>query len=115
MWFSIRLAVSPGSLRRLQLGLLQQTYETIEATGFTQCSQVMPYARTAIGAVAALEALPDKPCKSGIVLAALAGPTVKPFIKTAVGHRRELAHRAGRPKATMPSNKAELHCMSFAK
>ena len=75
----------------------------------------MPYARTAIGAVAELEALPDEPCMSGIVLAALAGPTVKPFIKTAVGHHRELAHRAGRPNATMPSNKAELHCVSFAK
>ena len=98
----------------LQLGLLHQTYDTIETTGFTGRPQVMPDARTAIGAVAELEA-PDKPCKSAIVLAALAGPTVKPFIDAAVGHRHDPAHRAGRPNNRMPSNEAVPHCASFAK
>ena len=98
----------------LQLGLLHQTYDTIETTSFTGRPQGMPDARTAIGAVAELEA-PDKPCKSAIVLAALSGPTVKLFTDAAVGPHHDPAHRAGRPNATIPSNEAVLQSESFAK
>ena len=68
MWLCIRLAVPPRQpaplAAGLQLGPLHQTYDTIDEAGYTQCSQVMPYPGTVVGALAELEALPDEPCKS---------------------------------------------------
>lgn len=111
MWFSSRLAVSPGSLRRLRLACssascirrLTRFLPQASPSARRSChTQVVPHAWAPIGALAQLETLSNQAGRARVVLTALAGRTAKPFVEAARGDHHHRAYGAGGPDATMP-------------
>ena len=100
---------------RLQLGLAHQLGNPVKPAYLAHGAQFVPDTWAAIGTVTELEALADESGQPGIVLAALAGRSAKPFVKAAMGHRHDPAHHAGGPDATVPGDEGVLHCGSLAK